>query len=419
MYNINQVISFINGYSDYDIRVSKNARFVDQKCTPDFVCLIADCILSTSCANKDFTVLDLWKEEYFCDSIVSIYSKPNPNSVDEKNEINKVLSQPLKLLAYAHALREDRITGKTLVFHVENMDLLEFIAASERNSYNFLYEYFKKVMTDSGLVRIFDIYRSSCEQSRNLNDAKIAKLARRNIYESYYKFIKANTLSKSETDIRRMFHKVFNVFAFKNGLPGSKDKILLWHELMYNRENWRDINKDKNQSRSEVKENISSIHNRYFIEYHVKKAMNLVRKYHNGKSEVNDQYSNATATEAHHIFPRSARPALASYLENLIMLTPTQHTVCAHPNGNTTIVDSTYQYTCLMSKSESIQKSIACGDDFYDINRFVDVINIGYDSEVVDKGSQLTIQKIQKSLTIFFSSSEFSSFAADENSIYY
>ena len=29
---------------DYDIRKTGNARWIDQKCTPDVLCIIADCI---------------------------------------------------------------------------------------------------------------------------------------------------------------------------------------------------------------------------------------------------------------------------------------------------------------------------------------------------------------------------------------
>ena len=31
---------------DLDIRKSHDARFVDQKCTPDIVCFMADCVMN-------------------------------------------------------------------------------------------------------------------------------------------------------------------------------------------------------------------------------------------------------------------------------------------------------------------------------------------------------------------------------------
>ena len=96
---------YLNQYNDFDIRKTHDARYVDQKCTPDVVCFIADCILSTSCANKTFTINDLWDEQYFIENCRVIFGKPSPDDPSARNEYNKVLCQPLKLLAYAHVLK--------------------------------------------------------------------------------------------------------------------------------------------------------------------------------------------------------------------------------------------------------------------------------------------------------------------------
>lgn len=40
------IIRFFND-KNFDIRVHHNARWIDQKCTPDVVCIIADCIFET------------------------------------------------------------------------------------------------------------------------------------------------------------------------------------------------------------------------------------------------------------------------------------------------------------------------------------------------------------------------------------
>lgn len=39
------IIDFINK-NNYDIRVHHNARWIDQKCTPDVLCIVADCIVN-------------------------------------------------------------------------------------------------------------------------------------------------------------------------------------------------------------------------------------------------------------------------------------------------------------------------------------------------------------------------------------
>lgn len=42
---IDEITKFLNKY-DMDVRKSHDARFMDQKCTPDVVCFIADCLIN-------------------------------------------------------------------------------------------------------------------------------------------------------------------------------------------------------------------------------------------------------------------------------------------------------------------------------------------------------------------------------------
>ncbi len=51
---------------DLDVRKSNDARFMDQKCTPDVVCFIADSVINTVIdVKKTFTVNDIWESQYF------------------------------------------------------------------------------------------------------------------------------------------------------------------------------------------------------------------------------------------------------------------------------------------------------------------------------------------------------------------
>ena len=355
----------------YDIRLTHDARYVDQKCTPDVVCFIADCILSTSCANKSFTVNDLWAERFFVENCRVIFGKPSPEDPNAKNEYNKVLSQPLKFLAYAHVLGVSQ-DKRSLVFRVQEREMLEFISIRERNAYNFMYAFFMKVAEASGIVRYFEEYREDCKVD--------AKAARSEIYEKYYRFISANTPSRSRIDVYRMFHKVFNLYAFHEMLPGSTDKLLSLGDLMYNKINMRDKKaKQKYCTRAEaLKRNRHQLNEQFYVDYQVNKAMRMVRKIQGKASEVHDDLDAGAATEVHHIFPKSEYPELATYFENLILLTSSQHRQKAHPNSNFHIVDRDYQMVCLMAKSQTIEEYInEHGETFYTKKSFVDVINQG------------------------------------------
>ena len=395
------VYGFLNQFPDesYDIRVTKDARYVDQKCTPDIVCFIADCILSTSCASNPFTCNDLWNEKYFVDNCQVIFGKPSPENQEARNEYNKVLCQPLKLLAYAHVLNEESVKG-SLTFSVQDKGMLEYIAIKERNAYDFLYAFFMKVMECSGFARHFREYKRQCDDAARL-DPKQAKgvviVAKKLIYKKYHEFIAAHTPSKSVLDANRMFHKVFNIYAFHEQLPGSNGKRAAWYDLMYNRINFRDKGrKDKSLTRGEAAAaGITTMNESYYIKYQVDKAKRLVHKLQGDRSEVHDEDGDGKATEFHHIFPVAGFPTIASYTENLILLTSNQHRIKAHPNSNFQMVDKDYQFVCLMAKSDTIEKYLSdVNGGVYRKDSFVDVINTGFTDGILDaKSSFADIRK--------------------------
>ena len=112
-----------------------------------------------------------------------------------------------------------------------------------------------------------------------------------------------------------------------------------------------------------------------------KKAIALIRKIQS-ESEVHDVWSNGPATQVHHIFPKSQFPEIAHYVENLILLTATQHNTKAHPRNNTQIVDRDYQLVCLLAKSDTIEQSLRqVGERYYRKESFVYVINTGLGCE--------------------------------------
>ena len=64
---------YLNQY-DLDIRKSGDARFMDQKCTPDVVCFIADCIINSVHSHQFFTVNDIWNSLYFIKNTRAIFN---------------------------------------------------------------------------------------------------------------------------------------------------------------------------------------------------------------------------------------------------------------------------------------------------------------------------------------------------------
>lgn len=370
-----QINNFLEQF-DFDIRKSKDARFVDQKCTPDIVCFMADCVLNMIATKPTFVINDIWETQYFIQNCRVVFNKPWANDKNAKNEYNKVLSQPLKLLAYSQILKVEKIKG-SLTFSVNNEELLDYISRKDRNAYNFLYCYFTKVLSDSGFFKNLEEYK--IEHRKDLNNA------RENLYNKYFRFISGNTPTRSRLDIRRMFHKILNIYAVEHNLPGSKGKFTMtFSETMYNKKNWRDVNKEKSITRQETLSAQDLEKQEIINAYYVQKAIALIRKTHK-ESEVKDQWGNGEATQVHHIFSRAEFPELAHYVENLILLTATQHNTKAHPSNRTQQINKDYQLTCLLAKSDSIEKSLNKGEFVYRKESFIFVINTGLIVELSDK----------------------------------
>ena len=164
---------------------------------------------------------------------------------------------------------------------------------------------------------------------------------------------------------------------------------------MYNRKNWRYVKKDKSITRQEAADEAIDTQQEAFNEYYIKKAMSLIRKIHN-ESEVHDQWDTGAATQVHHIFPKAQFPQIAHYVENLILLTASQHFTKAHPNNNTQVVDRDYQLVLLLAKSDTIEKSLKMvGDKYYRKESFVFVINNGLS---VDWSTSLSFADIRRML---------------------
>lgn len=350
----------------------------NQKCTPDVVCIIADCIVNLRETNQnlEFTVQDIWNATYFIKNVKAIFNKPDPANTTTKSEYDKFIQQPLRLLAYAGVLNMEK-KGATNFYKISNFAVLEYISLKDRNAYYFLYQYLVKVLTDSGLFKFFENYKQKYENNE-LTQADFDELQRR-----YIQFIRGNTPINGELEIRRIYPKILNIFASEHHLPGSvKGRLakeqFYYTDLMYNRKNWRDLSKDKKMSRQEFIANNEQnvVQDTPFSAYLVQKAMNQIRKMYS-ESEVKDQWSNAEATQVHHIFPKSQFPTLAHYLENLIKLTPTQHFTKAHPSNKTEAINKDYQLVCLLAKADNIEKSLKRNEPYYRKESFIYCINTG------------------------------------------
>lgn len=370
---------FLNS-KDYDIRKTNNARWIDQKCTPDVVTIIADCILeyTSDDKNKDiFSSMDIWHNNYTVVNVEDIFKKPSPKSKAAKNEYDKFFQQPMEMLSYAGILTKIK-KGNRNFYSIADKGLLQEIAFGERYALFFLVKYIEKVLRDSGIYSLFEEFFDKQDK----NSYEKVKFGFRDFTIEY-------TPINNETEVFRIFTKVINPLAYDKSSYGtergrlSKD-IITYDMLMYNRDNFRDIYQSKPKGITRKEHETPSPSRARFIQYQMDKAIKNVKRvnqyYNFGLSEV--EGDDNPATETHHIFPKTEFPEISYFEENLINLTPNQHRNQAHPLGNFSLVDKEFQKICLIAKLGTIKFSIENNLGVYDFNNFLVVTDTGYRTDI-------------------------------------
>lgn len=389
MLNDNDIIQFCDA-RNYDLRLSHNGRWIDQKCTPDVMWSISDFVLDfVDNVKSQFTVKDIWQSDYAKETIAETFSKPGTDEKKAENEYDKVFSQPLCLLCYAGVIK-DVSTNSRHLYEIANRDVLEYIAKNDTYSLRFLYVYIEKVLKDSGLYPVFNSFFDSQDKA-HFNAMK----------QAFIDFYHEHTPIKKDFEPKRIFTKVLNPLAFrfkKKGTEGGhmSTTLITKADMMYNQDNFRDVYKDKpkDMTRKEWLELHPDIDRRdgYFEQQmsHSKKQLKkFIVDYRNNISELTmfvDGHEDMTPpTQMHHIFPRNEFPTIMHYIENLIALTPNQHYGFAHPNNNTQVVDLAAQKVLLIAKTYSIKQNLesATEEIIYEFANLLTVLSVGWDDKSV------------------------------------
>lgn len=371
-------------HHNYDIRLSGNGRWIDQKCAADVVTVVADCILNYGLENSgDFCTLDIWHDTYTVENVEAIFRKPGVERDAARHEYDKFFQQPMEMLANAGVLSKTK-AGKRNLYSIADYEILEYIALRERNALFFLKTYIEKVLRDSGIYYVFEDFFE-----------KQTKSSYETMKSTFSNFTIAYTKINGVVECNRIFIKVLNPLAyFKHSCGTEKGRLsehpITYDMLMYNRNNFRDLysNKPKGVTRKEYAITHPVVVNEAYYRYQSAKAKRYLRlfndRYRNGQTEHLDGiHILDQAVHMHHIFPESDYPEICYFLENLIALTPTQHLSYAHPNGRTQEIDNQYQHLLLLSKADRIRENLEGenGEVIYEFSNFLYVLNVGFDDD--------------------------------------
>jgi hypothetical protein len=345
----------------------------EQKITPDLIWCVSHVVLNLigNDQSRVFTDKDI-RESLVFNSLMRDYFSKAPQE-NAENEYNKVSSYQLGVLAFAGIL--DQVAERPKKYQVNNIEALKFIAVNDFNASSFLCEYTEKFISNNGLSEVFEDYRQNPNQDNYLK----AK-------EAYWNWAKTHTAVKGD-DRRhtyRVFNKLFNVFCYKNRLPGEDASNITsgpcpYSFLIYNRTNFRDKDMPSGMTRQQYQEEVlSEIEQGGVVETLLQKVKDLVKAKHGNDSEIKDlifNYATNSGVHVHHILPRHSYPQYSLSKENLISLTPGQHLSLAHIEANTRTINPEFQRICLKKKFEHIKTSIEANDGFYDLKEFIKVLN--------------------------------------------
>lgn len=363
-----------------DIRRKKNnPRFLDQKCTPDVLSFIADCICQLKLKGNKFVRNDIFKDSYFIKNASFIFGKPSPKNKKTINEYDKFISQPLDLFSYAGILEKKKY-GNINEYTIKNKEMLEFISINEQRAFDFLHIYLDKFSEDSGLIS----YVNEFIKTQDIGTFENIKKKFIKLVLAYSDIGTRGSKNSGEVEIRRIFPKFLNIFSVYNNKKGvEKGRIskgcFIFVDLMYNRINFRDKKKLKNITRNESKMLKFSRPSRY-IEFQTQKAIKWIKLNHPYSEVKGNGWGKTEAV--HHIFPRKDFPEISYYLENLIALTAKQHFSLAHPNGHTNKIDPMYQKICLLAKKDTINEQINGKYTQYSLPNFVFVLTKGFKKNI-------------------------------------
>ena len=401
----NDIENFCNAHN-YDIRVSGNGRWIDQKCAADVVTVVADCILNFGLENADayFKTYDIWHYQYTVDNVEAIFRKPGVEHDAAQHEYDKFFQQPMEMLSHAGVLQKEK-RGKNNYYRIEDFEVLEYIALRERNALFFLKTYIEKVLRDSGLYPYFATFFDTQ-----------TKAAYEDVKSAFSSFTIRYTKINGEVECNRIFIKVLNPLAYYMHSCGTEKGRLSEHPitydmLMYNRNNFRDLysNKPKGITRKEYAETHPVVVNDAYYRYQSAKAKRYLRafndRYRGGQTEHDDGiHIYDQAVHMHHIFPESDYPDICYFLENLIALTPTQHLSYAHPNGHTQEIDNQYQHLLLLSKADRIRENLdgLCGEIIYEFDNFLFVLHVGFDDEEVLSIEDMDFNSVVNSINVHY-----------------
>lgn len=398
--NSEKIIEYINSiqFTNYYKENSQNIKIssIDQKCTYDILYVISKCLINFHNINKTFISIDDFFNDEYTRNLLKDKTSSNGKAIVDKNktskEYDKLIGNILDTLAYANILEKQKYKRKKL-FKIKNYEILKLLSNDEMLCVVFIsYFVFNLIKNDNDIMNalnklILDKYNNNLKidlknkiitwinkYSHRSTDNEQKNISLKIINPLYYLF----ELPKynSNKNNRSMQQSLYDLSYFRVHVRDKqKDKNKLWTRKEF--QNWKEYNNnniedDYYKSQCNKNKNLAKKNN---IQYN-----ELTKQIKDFISEYDFPNSNniLESCHVHHIYPLNfwdsnkidKNLCHPNMIENLIILSQTEHYNIAHKKNNTKVINEKYLNKILVSQLNKINEYIKNNIGDYSYYRF-------------------------------------------------
>lgn len=332
------------GFNRHNKQFDTTAQAVDQKVTYDVLNTTCRCLVHW--INNDLSKIFSHSDFLHDDFSKRLYSSKKEEygaailSEKTKKEYDKLFWNIFETLAYVKVL--DKVNQRPRQFKIRNFEIIKLLAISPDACLCFVSIHAYKLIKSMNLENEWQNY---------VDDHSRINLI--NFRSSFDAWIKQNT--GHEDDIGQIYQKVINPLFYLFVLPKYQSNKFLRSlgmtqsvaDLTYFRIHRRDMRRQRGKTRKEMKEMVQEVNLNPNLDKQKDKVKKWNQQYYgkSGGTYVSEFSGNVVynGIHIHHIkmqteFDKNA-PVYSNIVENLIIMTPTEHDSDAHLRGNTRIIN--------------------------------------------------------------------------------
>lgn len=400
--NSNKIIEFVNSieFTNY-YKIYNNIKIssIDQKCTFDTLHFISKCLVNFKNKNQMIiTINDFFNDEY-TKKLLKDKTSSNGKALVDKNktqkEYDKLFGNILETLAYANIL-EKQIFKHKKIFKIKNSEILTLLSNDEMLCVIFIsYFVFNLIKKDENIVNSLE------KLIKNKFNNNLKYDLKNNIINWINKYSNRSSYNEQKNISLKIINPLYYLFELPKFKSNKHNKFITQslYDLSYFRVHVRDKLKPKDKLWTRKEYNNNKLED-YYFQNESNKNKNLAKnnniKYNQLTKDIKNfisEYDFPNSNEileschVHHIYPLNfwdynfidKEWCFPNMIENLIILSQTQHYNIAHKKNNTKTINEKFLNIILISQFNKINEYIKNNIGDYSYYRFYRLCCLIYD----------------------------------------